>query len=358
MNIIYLAPIAYDALKQRPQYIAEELSRKHQVYYIEPTIRLTSCIINGGKAYRGEQRYISRKLSVIRCNGTFVLPFRWNVYDILSLNGISERRQLKSLFDSADVIIVGYEGWMNVISGLKEKKTIYDKMDENALLVEAWQVKKYLIRSERKLLTRISAMIVTAHKFLDDYKNKADRIYLVPNGVKLENMEKTETQKKESGIVYGYIGMISSWFDMEAVKSIAEMDNTKVILAGPCDVGKYEKENIIYTGRIPKKDVAGMIQSFDVCLYPFRQDSLLDTINPVKIYEYLALNKPIIAVDSRETRIFGDLIYRYRSKEELKSLCKAKLKKPFDTEEDCTRFMKENSWENRAQQINKILEEM
>ena len=38
MKILYFAPIYYSDMKQRPQQIAEFLSKDHQIYYIEPTI--------------------------------------------------------------------------------------------------------------------------------------------------------------------------------------------------------------------------------------------------------------------------------------------------------------------------------
>lgn len=358
MKIVYFAPIAYDGLKQRPQYIAEELAREYDVYYIEPTIRLTSCILHGGKEYKGKMQCVSKNLTVVRCNGTFVLPFRWNVYDVLSWNGMLERHYLRHIINMADIIIVGYEGWMNVLTSIKGKKIVYDKMDDNILLSQAWQVRRYLARAEKKLLRKAVCMITTAQKFLEDYQERIESIHLVPNGVKIETNEIPKTFDNHEGVVYGYVGMISDWFDMEVVKLISEAEDAKVVLVGPCDIDKYEKENIIYTGRIPKKEVTNMIQAFDVCLYPFKQGELLDTINPVKLYEYLALNKPVIAVDSRETRAFGNLLYRYHSLDELKSLCQRELSTPFENDGECVRFIEENSWEARTEQIKKILEEL
>ena len=34
MKIVYLSAIAYDDLKQRPQYMAEKLSEKNEVIYV------------------------------------------------------------------------------------------------------------------------------------------------------------------------------------------------------------------------------------------------------------------------------------------------------------------------------------
>lgn len=85
---------------------------------------------------------------------------------------------------------------------------------------------------------------------------------------------------------------------------------------------------------------------------------LLDTINPVKIYEYLSFNKPIIAVSNEEIEGFDANIYTYKNYEELKKLCNQTLDQPFDTIEQYEFFMKSNNWDNRVDKINEILEEL
>lgn len=359
MNIVYFAPIAFDDLKQRPQYIAEKLAEKHNVVYVEPTIRWISYVSGRAKEYRGKTVKVSEHLTVVRCNGMFVIPFRWKIYDIFSLNSFVEEAYLKNYMDQADIIIVAYEGWADVLRHVHGKKIIYDKMDDNVLLTPEKSLKYYLKKMENELLTHCTCMIASAQKFVDDYKDKVKWVVHVPNGVDI-TMNETNIQPnpKKTYRVYGYVGMISEWFDMDALKTIANQDDVKVFMVGPCKTKKYEKENIFYEGRVPKTEVGEKIQTFDVCLYPFKQGDLLDTINPVKIYEYLAYNKPVIAVDSRETRNFGNLIYRYNNIDELKTLCNSELKKPFDTDEDCKKYIEENSWDRRTEQFESILEEL
>ena len=56
MNILYFAPIPFDEIKQRPQCLAEELSKYHTVYYIEPTTSLIRCLFKGGKQWKKENK--------------------------------------------------------------------------------------------------------------------------------------------------------------------------------------------------------------------------------------------------------------------------------------------------------------
>ena len=356
MIIVYFSPIAFSYLKQRPQHFAELLSKEHQFYYIEPTKRVLSYLKNG--KFKAEEYKVNNNLTVFRCDGKFVLPFRWNVFDPFYLNGLYEYIQLRRILQNTDVIIVGFEGWYNVISRVKNKKIIYDKMDENSLLSNISGNQVYLQKCETKLIKKSMAMFASAKAFVNKYKDRLP-VYLIPNA--FDGVEGTYTVKKttsENKKIFGYVGTIAEWFDNEAIDLIAENPNHQVVLVGPYETNKIDRDNIVYIGKVEKKEIAKYIRSFDVCLYPFKMSELLDTINPVKIYEYLSFNKPIIAVSNEEIEGFDANIYTYKNYEELKKLCNQTLDQPFDTIEQYEFFMKSNNWDNRVDKINEILEEL
>ena len=70
-----------------------------------------------------------------------------------------------------------------------------------------------------------------------------------------------------------------------------------------------------------------MIRNLSMPL-PIQKGPILDTINPVKIYEYLAVNKPVIAVRSRETEKFKDIILLYDNLRELERMAIGPFKPP------------------------------
>lgn len=356
MKIVYLAPIAFDELKQRSQYMAEYLAKHHKVIYVEPTLRWMSHLKNRQIDYSKKYRRINENLSVFRCNGLLVPPFHWNLFDLIGVNGLSEMLQLKKMVYEADIVIAGFEGWYQVLRWLKIPCLIYDKMDDNALLVKNAFDKKYLLKAEKRLLKKAKMVIVTAQIFLERYQRMGKQAVLIPNGVELPNAEIKETKHQKK--IYGYVGMISSWIDMDIIEQIADESRAEVWLVGPCNISASKKENVKYIGKVSKDQVAGYINQFDACLYPFKQDLLTDTVNPVKIYEYLAMNKPVIAVDSMETRKFGDLVYRYSSKKDIQKLCNENLKKPFDDEHARLEFIENNSWKKRIERVERLLEQM
>lgn len=74
MKIVYLAPIPYDGLRQRPQFLAEGLAREHEVIYVEPTVSMLKSLLKGGLNYRGFSQKVNAGLTICRLNGTWLLP--------------------------------------------------------------------------------------------------------------------------------------------------------------------------------------------------------------------------------------------------------------------------------------------
>jgi hypothetical protein len=356
MKIVYFAPIPFNGLKQRPQHIAEELAKYHEVFYIDPTNSIMKFLLKGGETFFGFHKEVKENLHEIRLNGTLTAHRSLEALDFLNLNTISERVQLGKLLNSADAIWIGYSGWYNVIKNFKNKVLIYDKMDDDIQITKNPLIRKLILSVEPQLIKEANYIFVTAQQFYEDIKKKNPNTYLVPNAVSEDFVCNEEYQPAENKKVFGYIGMIDHWFDMDVIKTILEADKkNQVILAGPNNLPELKHERLTYLGVVPKEQLPKLINSFDVCLYPFKKTSLLDSINPVKIYEYLALNKPVLAVKSRETYQLENCLILYEDLSQLKNILQFEQINPFNNNENKIDFIKKNSWEHRTIQILKII---
>lgn len=358
MKILYFAPLAFGDLKQRPQEIAEALSKKHEVWYVEPTISFIGTLKNRSLHCCADAYDLSPTLHVIRLEGRLALPIRLQFLDPLRLNTISEKKQLSKLFKTCDVIWIGYEVWERLLPANLTGILVYDKMDDNAQLSSDQRIKQFLIQSEKQLIEKSSLIFVTARQFLERF-SAVPNVHLIPNGLHYQLPKGNNKAGKIEKKIFGYIGKISHWFDTDAIIRLAEANpNCEIVLVGPYDNLDILCSNVKYIGSVPKEEVPDWICSFDVCLYPFKQNELLDTINPVKIYEYLAYNKPVLAVNSKEMQAFKDLVYLYNNYDELISLSHSNLTLPFDGEVQREAFLNKNSWNCRVKQIEQIIEEV
>lgn len=355
MRILYLPPISYNNLKQRPQYIAERLSQKHDIIYLDPTVSILKFLLKGGEKPFGYRYRVSDHLEVIRMNG--MLSLHRCMESIWKGISVWERYQIDKLIKNVDAVWVGYCPWFNLISNFKGT-IIYDKMDDDIQITQNSMLKKLIFEVEPKLIHRADHIFVSAQVFKECIEKSGKKAVLVPNAVEIQNKKSIPAQKWAAHYrIYGYVGMISHWFDMDAIKEILNADiNNYVVLVGPTEIPNFQHERLEYIGRVPKDEVGNWIASFDVCLYPFKKNSFLDTINPVKIYEYLAQNKPVLAVKSRETEVIHANIALYETFEQLRILLASNLKSPFSSEEEVNSFLIENNWEYRTKQILEEIE--
>ncbi|AEH46344.1 glycosyltransferase family protein [Parageobacillus thermoglucosidasius] len=374
-NIIYFSPINWFELKQRPQHIAEELSKQYKVTFIEPSISILSSIIQRDREYQGRFFSINKNLEVMRPSGVLRLPRCVEYYNLFKFNTLYERKQLQKYINKSHIIWLGSPIYYPIIENIKSegKILIYDKMDDYVKLTRNQYLQKVIAKNEMKLLREADIIFVSSDYFYKQIvalNNSADNIFLVNNGLDknclLDTKSVTATNikklKKDGSIIFGYVGTIDHWFDYEVIREILRFNSKfKVVIVGK-DNRREERiisKNIYYFDPVNKEEVFSVIQAFDYCLYPFKLDEFLQTINPVKIYEYLACNKWVIAAKSIETAKFTKNVLLYNSLKDFVGILHS-LKDRFSkigkfSKDDLEEFIYQNSWEQRVSYINQIL---
>jgi len=77
------------------------------------------------------------------------------------------------------------------------------------------------------------------------------------------------------------------------------------------------RANLRFLGEVEYGEVAGLVAGFDVCVVPFLDNELTRCVNPVKVYEYLAAGKPVVASALPElVSLEPGLVHIGRSREE------------------------------------------
>ncbi len=63
-------------------------------------------------------------------------------------------------------------------------------------------------------------------------------------------------------------------------------------------------ENVFILGTKDYKQLPAYVQLFDVALIPFKPSRIADSSDPVKLYDYFSLGKPVVATGIRELKKF------------------------------------------------------
>jgi len=373
LKIIYFSPIYWSDLKQRPQHLAEELAKMPGVHitFVEPSISIFNSMVRKNFNFKRKEQTINDCLQIFRPSGSLRLPRSIESLDIFHLNQWFEKRQLQELVSSADIIWLGSPVFYPLVKHHNAKKIVYDRMDDYVFLTNNALMKNLLKKWELQLLARADLVISTSNYLHRNSQTLSKQSYLVKNAVDIAilniNVDSLVVSelirlKNEGYYIFGYVGAIDHWFDMEAIKAITEFDEKFVV----CLVGKnnlfsnFEQHSgIKYYESVPKSEIGAIIGAFDVCLYPFLMNSeRIDTINPVKIYEYLSLNKVILAVESEETRLLKqEGVYLYSSLEHIREHLSVvdTLREPFSNQIILEDFVINNNWKARTQEIMRLL---
>jgi glycosyltransferase involved in cell wall biosynthesis len=91
--------------------------------------------------------------------------------------------------------------------------------------------------------------------------------------------------RKRDDVHFTLIGSGDSYGELRALTTALGLD--------PC---------VEFTGRIPDKDVERYLSTSEVCVSPDPKNDLNDSSTMNKVLEYMALGRPIVAFDLKETR--------------------------------------------------------
>ena len=228
---------------------------------------------------------------------------------------------------------------------------------------------------EKTMKEKDSIVVVTADALQRDVLSKRGDSHLVfsCNGVDYNHFhneidpdfkfEKEFAEILEKGQpMIGYYGALAKWFDYQLVKELAETGKYQIVLFGIKYDDSYEKagldrqENVHFLGSRDYHVLQNYAAKMDVLTIPFLINEITKATSPVKLFEYMALNKPIVTTDMDECRKYQSVLIGHDHKE-----FEAKLDEALGKRSDkayielLDREALENTWEEKAKAI---IEEM
>lgn len=226
----------------------------------------------------------------------------------------------------------------------KKMRTVLDLADDLVTMIRyspqipaIWRpVGSYVSRLLlNKSIERAEKVTLTTYELKGTFNIPDEKIRIIPNGVDLDLFRNYGDIKEElgfEGFIIGYVGVLREWVDLEPVfKAIKEMSkDIKLVIIGK--EGRYKEnvklaetyrvsDRVIFKGTILYSQVPKYISAMDVCLIPFKQNSISQNALPLKLFEYMACGKPVICTPIRAIRkIVGNRVLYMEDSEQLMRL--------------------------------------
>lgn len=216
--------------------------------------------------------------------------------------------------------------------------------------------------------------------FLDDGILSEDKIQVAHDGADEVTDFETEAELdgKQSNLKIGYVGHLYQGKGIEVIEKIAAKVSPEIefhIVGGLEEDIAYWKNrihsrNVYFYGFVPQAEISGYINALDICMLPnqkvvygYREgdekgENIGDFTSPLKMFEYMAHRKPIIASDlevlkevlNDEIAVFADPADENQWIDAIDRLTDKDLRETISRK--ALEVFKNYTWKNRA---NKIL---
>lgn len=330
-------------VRQRPHQLAVALAAHYQVTVVAPVSRKRSGLVHNpapgvalARVWRMPGSY--RSAAVAEANAT-----------VAALQcGPQVRKALA-------VVVTSPELWPWVAPSLGERTLVYDCMDDALAFDQDAGVRELKSRWERELQERSDAIVCSS----DELASRAiargasrERTVTIGNGWddRAFPVAASSAFPRAGEVELLYFGTIAPWLDSDALRAVAmACPEVRVRLVGPVDgAAPAGIPRLHIEPPVAHRDLSRVAASAHALLLPFRVDELTRAVDPVKLYEYVALGKPVLAAYWPGLERFAPFATFYRDAAELVERVSARAIPAPPPAEARAAFLAPQSWRARA----------
>ncbi len=262
------------------------------------------------------------------------------------------------------------------LKNFKNAKKIFYNIDDWRENATFRSLKILLDKNYNLIKSKADYIFTPSRRLVDKLWSHSGKAFHIDNAVDLDffsSPEKTPVEVKNRLEVklkgfkkpfIGYLGVITpDRVDYELVSYLAVQNPDKTfIYAGPVWRGfKAEKlsrkyPNVNFLGMVYYREMPYLLSKFDVCLIPHLLNNFVMTMNPKKLYEYLAAGKPVVATKVAGSEMFAQVIYLADTAYEFNEKIAIALKEDSDKLRQARlASIKPQTWEARFKKISTII---
>lgn len=378
-DIIFVSMEDWDDVWRRNQFVCAELARRF------PSSRILFVGLPRNVSYAIR----TGRLAELRRGGTYQVAGFKNIHathspkflpDSLGLGRrVNEwifrrhvRRAAKALGMHRPLLWLNPH-WAGHMAGrMGEAAVLYDVTDDWTSFKQSPSLARRTRTQDEQLARKADAVIVCSKRLYEMKKGMARRLHLIENGVHAEHYAQVLEQgpvpdlaREWSKPVFGYTGTVHpERVDMGLIEAVAKkLERGSIVFIGPNHLPVADRARLVATGRVhfvdavPYAELPKYMRAIDVCIVPHRMTAFTESLNPIKLWEYLAVGKPIVATDVAGFRDYKELVQIARTPEEFLSAMWLAEREGLERSNARREVAREHSWSRRVDQIVAVIQE-
>jgi len=383
-DILCFAPGPWDDIWRNRNQIMTRLARANRILYVEPWphLRPTLRKLREGQIHRTDMRGPRLKQ---KSNNLFVYhPMLWAPraarfplsVTMQAIYMAFLRRELRRLRFRKPILWLFLPDMEVFVGHFDEELVIYHIVDEYtgySGVSEAWR--SVMQRMEQRLAQKADLVFVSSPTLLERKQSLNEQVLLIANAVDYEAFAAVSGSEAPPADVLGlpspiagYVGAINEKVDLALLAQVARScPDWSLVLVGPIRVADEEGQKALeelramphvqFLGRKDVQDVPSYIAACDVCLLPYRINEWTRNIDSLKLYEYLACGKPVVATDVPAARRFSDVVRVAANEAEFVANMNAAVREDSPSLQARRRgIAAQNTWEQRLASISTAIE--
>jgi glycosyltransferase involved in cell wall biosynthesis len=320
-DILCLSTTDWDEIWGSRQQIMTRLAGLgHRVLFVERQVGIEHLYRDPNLRARKQSAWRKPRLRQLQENlwlwqPPMVLPGR---YYNLTLNAIGQRRLAKQIRNVAyhlgfiHPILWLYPPHSAPLIGQFDEQVAVYHCIERFIGNQSGRKRRVMETQETELLRRADLVFTHAEGLRRLYAPLTRRpIVLLPSAADVAHFQSTGTVHPDLHAIprprLGVAGTLDGRINIKLLCEIAHSrPGWQILLIGHVRPGRVnitpllKFPNVHILGPHPFADLPALLNGMDLLLIPYVHDELTDFISPIKLYEYLAVGKPVISVDLPE----------------------------------------------------------
>lgn len=264
-----------------------------------------------------------------------------------------------------------------LVGNLGELLSVYQCSDDPVQSALSGILQNKIEQKENDLVRKVDVVFCTSPKLGEVRKKFNPRTYLVPNGVDPEKYlrhphENISTQPAEmTAIPYpriGFVGTLNERLDWTLLEELsARFPSYSFVFIGKIpptvfpNIKKtiekfFNLKNVFFLGYKPTDTIPRYLRYLSVGIIPYCKTPYMDSVFPIKLYDYLAASLPVVTSDLLSCYELQDIVYLAKNSTEFSEKIQLAVSKGPPTTISGKQILQEHSWACRVEAMKEKIE--